>query len=165
MICDWSNPGHEPYRQHGTEHIERALDSYLFEKKLRDDLVWRIKSMQPDAVVFIRSDGIYSAYGTASNLRDMHSKRGICRGPVDRSAWKPEHSESALVYCSEGHCVAVPVVCGNISRIDYSPKTVTRKPLGPSENYNQIPEPSVYILALGLLGLFQFRKSRLAAKS
>lgn len=165
MICDWNNPGHEPYRQSGVNHIAKALDTYKFSAKTRNELLWKIKSAQSDAVIFIGRDDIHSSYGTASNLRDMHSKKGMCSGPVQRDSWKVEHREPALVYCSYGQCVAVPVVCGNISKIDYSSTSNTRKPLGISQSYNQIPEPSVYILALTLLGVFQIRKSRLVAKN
>lgn len=161
MDCNWDNPGHAPYRQHGVAHIERALNNYDLPSDAKRELLWKINSMQSDATVFISSTDIESAFGAASNLRDMHYKGGKCSGQVYRNSWNAAHREPALVYCSGQYCVAVPIVCGNISRIDYYPKVKAEGlPFyyeAPDVPANHVPEPGTLMLALfGLLALKKF---------
>ena len=107
----------------------------------------RIRGQREDAIVLITRDRITSPQGKASDLRDMHWRRGLCLGPVTRAGWPDGHSEAALVYCSAGHCVAVPTVCGNVARITFQP----REPVQERGRWDQfaprsVPEPSTLAL-------------------
>lgn len=153
MDCNWNEPGHAPYRQFGAQHVASALQHYDIPPEARAELLRKIVSMREDATVFIGRDDIDAAFGTASNLRNMHYKTGKCSGPVARDSWVPEHREPALVYCSsEQYCVAIPIVCGNISQIDYAPDSPKWKDYDGyrDQTINTVPEP----LGLGWLALF-----------
>lgn len=147
--CDWSNPGHAPYRQYGDASIVRALDNYDMPGSAKQELLYKIRTMSSDATVFITAKDIHAAFGTAWGLRNMHSSKGVCRGYVDRSNWAHSREEPALVYCSrDNYCVAVPVICGNISQIDYLPhhngEPEVRGGIVPA--VYTVPEPSTMLL-------------------
>lgn len=157
MDCDWNNPGVAPYR--GLP-VESALLAYSdLTDAQRNEIRWKIDTMNADAVIFIRKDGISSAFGEAKNLRDMHWKGGLCEGKIDRKNWSSDHEESALVYCSGQQCVAVPVVCGNISRVDYRPFAKPDVELKFYEGQvNKVPEPSTLVLVFGAILFLITRK-------
>lgn len=151
--CDWSKPGSAPYRGPGDVTAATAVESYQdIPPAARADLAERIRGQREDAIVLITRDGLASPQGRASDLRDMHWKRGMCAGPVVRSGWAPERVEAALVYCSAGHCVAVPVICGNVARITFVPRLPTEPGFrgwdGKSKPVRTVPEPSTLLLAL-----------------
>ena len=150
--CNWNNPGSNPFR--GND-ISLALDNYNFNNHVKSELEYKISKGYNDYFVEITKDSINTSYGYASNLRDMHFTKTMCKGDVDRSAWKDSHTEQALVYCSGGECVAVPVVCGNISRIDYIPKPgKTKLELYPEMPYNTVSEPNMLWLILTALVIY-----------
>lgn len=125
--CYWNNPGTDPYRKYPFDAaVVTALKNYNFPQSVQTELAWKIKHMFSDAVVDITKTELHATGGTASNFRDMHfGKNTLCRGEVVRNHWTTDHKESALVYCSDSYCVAIPTVCGNISRIDYVPAVRT----------------------------------------
>lgn len=149
--CSWDNPGAAPFR--GGD-VRAAIHAYGFPMSVEEALVASIVSGREDAVVFIGRDGITAPYGTASNLRDMHHSGGrLCRGVVTRAKWKDNQQHPALVYCRGIYCVAVPVVCGNISRIDYTPAMRNFQPIIPSTRVNNVSIPSTAFLVALVLPL------------
>lgn len=154
--CNWDNPGQAPFR--GGDTVA-AVESYNFPTPAKLELVYKIQKGYNDATVYITRDEIKTAFGAADNLRDMHFSGGKkCYGYVSRSTWPVNHEQKALVYCSGQYCLAVPVICGNISRIDYFPKTKKDPQINPKIEYHSVPEPSTYLLVLPLLGYTIWRR-------
>lgn len=156
--CDWSKPGSAPYRGPGDVTAATAVESYRdIPADVRADLAERIRGQREDALALITRDGITSPQGTASALRDMHWKGGMCVGPVVRTAWAADRVEAALVYCSAGHCVVVPTVCGNVARVDFTFKEGQRPQQGGGyQPVHQVPEPSTVVLvALGVAAMWR----------
>ena len=158
MACSWDNPGADPYRAPVGPSVAAAVARYNFPKPVQTALTAKVRRMDSDALVKIGRDSLTSATGTATNLRDMHfGKDRVCLGPVLRSKWEASRTESALVYCEQGYCIAVPVICGNVSRIDYT-RTPKKEPdvrawEGPVKP-RPVPEPGSLVLvslALALL--------------
>lgn len=166
--CYWNNPGAQPYRQYPFEPaVERALRNYDFPPEVRRELAWKIKNTFSDAVVDITKTSLSATGGTASNFRDMHFRNNaLCSGEVIRNRWSENHRETALIYCSNSYCVAIPTVCGNISRIDYVPHIKSPKVVSFQDNppkfwegeldplIQNVPEPNSLLLAsLGIFGI------------
>lgn len=153
--CDWNNPGAAPYSRTPAA-IEAAIEAYTDIHPLaRADLIARVKGLREDGIILITRDVITSPQGAAKNLRDMHWRDGLCLGAVDRSSWPAGRVEPALVYCSLGWCIAVPTVCGNVSRVDFTRREYTEPHLrhwdGKPVPINHVPEPSsVLLVALAL---------------
>ncbi len=157
MACNLNNPGADPYRGPVEPTVAAAVARYEFPKPIQAQLVAKVKRLDTDAVVRIGKDGLYSPTGTAANLRDMHFGKRLCSGPVHRPRWKADHTEVALVYCVQGHCIAVPVICGNVSRIDFTPEVKKEPDIRPPLQYvpptppMEVPEPSsLALVALAL---------------
>ena len=112
--CSWNDPGHNPYM--GT--IAAAVDNYRdIPQPVRDKLKQRMARHQYDEMVAIRRGSVTGRRHYAPELRDMHFGEGtVCR-TVDRSKWRDDHVERGLVYCEGSHCIVVPTVCRNVSRI------------------------------------------------
>lgn len=71
---------------------------------------------QYDDIAEIRRDTIQGVQ-SYSDLRDMHFGEGrLCRLP-SRALWAAQHVERGLVYCEVEHCLIVPTVCRNVSRV------------------------------------------------
>lgn len=121
-VCMWTHPGRAPWGRTFTKY-EEAVKAYRLAPAEEGDILDKIRDMVPDAVVLIGPNSIDSMYGQATNLRDMHWRRGMCKGPVDRSKWLDTHREVALVFCGPTECVAIPPLCGNVARIDFVPRT------------------------------------------
>lgn len=153
-VCNWDHPGADPFGHPG--NLAAAIASYEYP----EELVRKIKRLESDDVVYISRDRVVALRGNAGELSDMHFGSGRCSGPVQRSAWPADRVEPALVYCHEMRCVAVPTICGNISRIEWAPPAAKPpslrawdgKPLDPTPR--TIPEPGTWALvALGLAGM------------
>lgn len=115
--CSWSHPGANPYRGDPVA----ALDHFDLSAETRAKLRAAMSARRYTEVVTITRDDIAGEHAY-TDLRGMHSGHGkICHGPVDRSAWRADRRERALVYCADDQCVIVPVICNNVA-------LVTRKP-------------------------------------
>ncbi|MDR7335518.1 MHFG family PEP-CTERM protein [Roseateles asaccharophilus] len=119
--CEWQSPAHDPYQG----SVPDAIDSYTdIPAATRERLKARMQEHDYDDIVSIRRDSIDGRFRYEPALRDMHFGQQRRCGTVTRASWKPDHAERALTYCEDGHCVAVPTVCRNVSRITRAPDTV-----------------------------------------
>lgn len=122
--CPWDHPGANPYRGPVVESVKAATVRYGFNAEVSAELAEKARTMDSDGLLTIGRDDIYSSDGEVANLRDMHhgqgSKATFCSGPVSRTGWRQTQSETALIYCaSSGECIAIPIICGNVSRVDF----------------------------------------------
>jgi hypothetical protein len=127
MTCDWSNPGANPY----TGGVVAAVARYGFPDEAQQEIVRKWRRIEMDGVVVITKDGVQplSQRFVASDLRDMHYGRGkLCAGEVKRGGWPDGHVELASVYCAGQHCIAIPTVCRNVSRITWTPAPLPEAP-------------------------------------
>lgn len=120
--CSWDSPGANAY----VGPVPAAVDRYTdIPVEVRERLKQRMERRDFDEMATIRRDSITGRHRYNSDIRDMHFGSGqVCRS-VTRSKWAPEAVERGLVYCEAEHCIIVPTVCRNVSR-------VTRVP-GPGE--------------------------------
>jgi hypothetical protein len=116
--CSWDRPGVNPFIGSVVAAVDRYAD---IPAPVRAKLKARMSARQYDEMATIRRDTIEGKYGY-SDLRDMHFGQGqICRS-VSRQRWSDASVERGLVYCESGHCLIVPTVCRNVSRITRSDK-------------------------------------------
>ena len=111
--CSWDRPGVDPYMG----DIEAAVDRYRdIPGEVRARLKEKMRKRAYDDIAAITRDRIEGRQ-QYSDLRDMHFGKGrICR-QVTRSKWGPGAVERGLVYCEGEHCLIVPTVCRNVSRV------------------------------------------------
>jgi hypothetical protein len=120
-VCSWDRPGHNPFKGDTVAAVDRYAD---IPAPVRAALKQRMARHQYDEIAAIRRDSIEGRY-SYSELRDMHfGQSQVCR-TVTRDKWAADAVERGLVYCESGHCLIVPTVCRNVSR-------VTRAPLAPA---------------------------------
>ncbi|TWI50109.1 putative secreted protein with PEP-CTERM sorting signal [Pseudoduganella flava] len=117
--CSWNRPGADPYRGTVAAALERYRD---IPRADRVRIAERIAAGTPDDDVRIGRDTIDGQFRYRDEIRDMHfggsaTPPRLCRA-VNRHAWRADHTEPAAVYCSGEHCVVIPRVCGNVSRIE-----------------------------------------------
>jgi hypothetical protein len=170
MACDWSNPGADPY----TGGVAAAVARYGFPDAAQQEIVRKWRRIEMDGVVVITKDGAQplSRRFVASDLRDMHYGRDkLCVGEVKRDGWPDGHVELASVYCAGQHCIAIPTVCRNVSRIAWAPAPLPEAPFRvwdgeppkampfptPDGPTRPIPAPST--LALVLIAALALRKA------
>jgi MYXO-CTERM domain-containing protein len=120
--CSWDRPGHNPF----TGDVVAALDRYAdIPSDVRQRLQQRMARRQYDDLVSIRRDSIEGRHRYDARIRDMHfGERRVC-GDVTRAEWTAQMQERGLVYCDSGHCILVPTVCRNVSRIARLPEGVS----------------------------------------
>lgn len=123
--CSWDRPGANPYMGDVPSAVERYTD---IPAATRAKLRAKMQRRQYDDVATITRDGIESATTTYSNLRDMHFGGNRLCSTVTTTKWTPSMQERGLVYCADGHCVIVPTVCRNVSRIDATPRPPAKPP-------------------------------------
>ncbi|MBL8327770.1 MAG: MHFG family PEP-CTERM protein [Rubrivivax sp.] len=131
--CSWDRPGANAFMGDVVAAVDRYQD---IPAPVRTALQRRMKARQYDEIAVISRDAIQGAYRYA-DLRDMHFGQGtVCR-TVTRDRWAAQAQERALVYCEEGHCLLVPTVCRNVSR-------VTRVPMSQADAADAAgpPEPA-----------------------
>ncbi len=110
--CSWDRPGLDPFMGDVVSAVDRYTD---IPADVRATLKARMFARQYDEVAEITGSEIRGEF-FYSDLRDMHFGDGrICRR-VSRN-WPSGLVERGLVYCEEGHCLIVPTVCRNVSRI------------------------------------------------
>ena len=129
--CSWDRPGANPF----TGDVVAAVDRYQdIPVAVREALKARMAARRYDEIATITRDDIVGAY-RYEGLRDMHFGRGtVCRS-VTRDRWQPRVQERGLVYCEQGHCLIVPTVCRNVSRITRGPAqtAAAAESVGPPE--------------------------------
>jgi MYXO-CTERM domain-containing protein len=129
--CSWDRPGVNPFMGDVVAAVDRYQD---IPAAARAALKRRIAARQYDEIATISREGIAGAY-RYDNLRDMHFGKGtICR-TVTRERWTPTTQERGLVYCEDSHCLIVPTVCRNVSRVDRASakQAAASGPQGPSQ--------------------------------
>jgi len=116
--CSWDRPGVNPYRGSVVAAVDRYSDIPL---PVRTRLKQRMEAKQFDEMATIRRDSITGKSRYSPEIRDMHFGQGtVCR-TVTRQRWSDSTLERGLVYCESGHCLIVPTVCNNVSRITRLP--------------------------------------------
>lgn len=112
--CSWDRPGANPY----TGTTDAAIDRYSdIPVKVRNKLKLRMTYGNPDETVEITRDAIIGKYAYGPAIRDMHFGAAKVCGTVTRANWSKTRVEPAAVYCADSHCILVPRICGNVSRI------------------------------------------------
>jgi len=119
--CSWDRPGRNAF----TGDVVAAIDRYSdIPTPVRMRLKERMQARQYDDMVDIRRDSIKGKFEYASTIRDMHfGQDRVCR-QVTRQRWTSKTHERGLVYCEAEHCILVPTVCRNVSRIERRPAAV-----------------------------------------
>jgi hypothetical protein len=112
--CSWDRPGHNPFMGDVVAAVDRYRD---IPQAVRARLQARMAKRQYDDVVNIGRDSISGRGEYGSTISDMHfGTNSVCRS-VTRAGWSPRMQERGLVYCEGRHCILVPTVCRNVSRI------------------------------------------------
>lgn len=146
--CAWDQP-------RGTHAITAVPPSALVDnyqdipRATRDRIKARMDALKYDDIAEIRQGSILGEW-RYSGLRDMHfGARGqkMCR-EVSLAGWTPEETERSLIYCEDGHCIAVPSVCRNVSRITRGAK---RTPLPPGPMAFDIPPAEIDPLPVAMI--------------
>lgn len=137
--CSWDRPGVNPFMGDVVKAVDRYED---IPPAVRETLKQRMAARKYDEIATIKRDSVMGAY-RYTDLRDMHFGQGTVCNSVSRDRWKPETQERGLVYCEEGHCIIVPTVCRNVSRVTRVPmqKAQADEMIGPD------PGPSMPFLA------------------
>lgn len=112
--CTWAEPGHNPF----IGDVVAAVDHYTdIPTEVRARLKARMASRAYDEIVDIRRDAIVGQARYRPEIRDMHFGTGQVCATIDRQPWPTDAQERGLVYCEADHCILVPTVCRNVSRI------------------------------------------------
>ena len=112
--CRWDRPGADPFMGEVPVAVDRYTD---IPADVRAVLRGRMARHAYDDVVDIRRDSIVGAHRYDATIRDMHFGQGRVCSTVTRGRWADDTHERGLVYCESGHCVMVPTVCRNVSRV------------------------------------------------
>ncbi|RZL09334.1 MAG: hypothetical protein EOP40_10225 [Rubrivivax sp.] len=112
--CRWNKPGTNRYMGNVVASVDHYAD---IPPAIRERLKARMAEHQYDDVVTITRDAIQGEREYAPGITDMHfGENRVCR-EVTRKRWHPDRQHKGLVYCEQGHCLMLPTVCGNLSRI------------------------------------------------
>lgn len=123
--CSWDRPGHNPF----TGPVPAAVDRYTdIPAPVRARLRARMERRDFDEIAVITRDRIVGRHQYA-DLRDMHFGAGQVCGTVIRAGWADTAAERGLIYCEEGHCIIVPTVCRNVSRVTRVERTTPQTAL------------------------------------
>jgi hypothetical protein len=123
--CSWDRPGQNPYTGSTAAAIDRYTD---IPAAVRSTLKRRIGEHQSDDQVSITRDSIAGKSQYNPAIRDMHFGAASVCGTVTRSKWAESRAEPAAVYCVGEHCILVPKICGNVSRISRLAPAVAQAP-------------------------------------
>ncbi|MEF7617186.1 MHFG family PEP-CTERM protein [Aquincola sp. MAHUQ-54] len=167
--CSWDKPGHNPFMGDLVAAVDRYSD---IPPDVRARLKKRMATREYDDLVTIQRDSIAGKQIYESGIRDMHFGTNRVCGTVTRDKWSPAMQERGLVYCESGHCILVPTVCRNVSRITRAsgggggaasgPGELTFDPPAagqpavaeaPADPLDELPPPSAGPLALPGTGL------------
>ncbi|RFP19084.1 MULTISPECIES: MHFG family PEP-CTERM protein [unclassified Duganella] len=116
--CSWDRPGVNPYTGQTAAAIDRYTD---IPAAVRSTLKRRMEEGQSDDKVTITRDGISGKNQYDPAIRDMHFGAASVCATVTRSKWSAQRQEPGTVYCVDQHCILVPKICGNVSRINRVP--------------------------------------------
>lgn len=112
--CSWNSPGRNPYRGSVSAAVSRYVD---IPAPARARLIAKMEAAQPDDMVAITRDGIAGRHDYSPRISAMHfGQRTVC-DDVTRDKWASTRSEPAAVYCEGQHCLIVPKICNNVSRV------------------------------------------------
>ncbi len=112
--CSWNSPGRNPYRGSVSAAVSRYVD---IPAPVRARLVAKMEASRPDDMVNITRNGIEGKHDYSPRISAMHfGQRTVC-DDVTRDNWAATRSEPAAVYCEGEHCLIVPKICNNVSRI------------------------------------------------
>lgn len=143
-VCSWDNPGANPYRG----SVPAAVHSYQdIPLEVRNRLQARMERRQFDEVATIRRDSI-TGKNDYVDLRDMHFGGNRLCQTVSREKWTDQSVERGLVYCEDTHCLIVPTVCNNVSRVTRIKRLEPLPPVAPKAEgppltpYVAVPPPS-----------------------
>ena len=123
--CSWDSPGHNPFMGDVVAAVDRYGD---IPAPVRATLKRRMQARQYDDIAAIRRDSIAGERSYEPQIRDMHFGPGRVCATVTRDRWTAQMSERGLVYCEGEHCILVPTVCRNVSRITRKPTLVAGAP-------------------------------------
>lgn len=112
--CSWDKPGANPFMGDVVAAVDRYRD---IPAPVRAKLKARMQARQYDEIALITRDAITGKAEYGADIRDMHFGAGSICQTVTRSKWTAQAQERGLVYCEDGHCILVPTVCRNVSRI------------------------------------------------
>lgn len=136
--CSWDRPGQNPYTGSAAAAIDRYTD---IPADVRGTLKRRIEEVQPDDTVNITRDRISGKYQYNPAIRDMHFGAASVCNTVTRSQWAASRIEPGAVYCVGEHCILVPRICGNVSRISRAtPVATVLAPQNVIELVDSLPE-------------------------
>ena len=76
------------------------------------------KGLVSDGTQLARAQPVSNGVRSTSSAWQLTERRTQVCATVDRSRWTAQAEERGLVYCEDGHCVLVPTVCRNVSRIE-----------------------------------------------
>lgn len=125
--CSWDHPGADAFMGAVPAAVDRYTD---IPAEVRERLKARMERRDFDEMATIRRDSITGRYRYENQIRDMHFGTGrVCRS-VTRSKWAPDAVERGLVYCEAEHCIIVPTVCRNVSRVTRLPGPGTEAQAG-----------------------------------
>ncbi|MYN45556.1 PEP-CTERM sorting domain-containing protein [Pseudoduganella sp. FT93W] len=128
-VCSWDRPGANPYTGSTSAAIERYTD---IPEQVRNTLKRRMEERQSDDQVIITRDAIVGKNQYEAAIRDMHFGAASVCTSVTRSKWSERRQEPAAVYCVGEHCILVPRICGNVSRITRLPSSRTARTAPPA---------------------------------
>lgn len=146
--CSWNTPGANPFMGDVVAAVDRYTD---IPAATRAALKRRMAARQYDDLVVIGRDSIEGAH-RYTDLRDMHFGAGtVCR-TVSRAGWSDRMRERGLVYCEDGHCLIVPTVCRNVSRVTRipPPRPPVEIPGGPGLSLQTFDPPVLVIPPIAL---------------
>ncbi|MDN3918913.1 MHFG family PEP-CTERM protein [Roseateles violae] len=134
--CAWDRPGVNPFMGDVVAAVDRYVD---IPAAVRAKLKARMQKRDYDEIVSIKRDEISGQARYGSEIRDMHFGAGTVCTTVTRSKWTATMEERGLVYCEDGHCILVPTVCRNVSRIN----RLAARPAaaGPATTHHAAAEP------------------------
>jgi len=138
--CSWDNPGHNPYTGGAAAAIDRYTD---LPEAVRSTLKRRMAEGQSDDKVSITRDHIAGKYQYDPAIRDMHFGRASVCTSVTRDKWAETRNEPGAVYCVGEHCILVPRICGNVSRITRTAPAAIAK-AQPKEDGREMQAPQEF---------------------
>jgi hypothetical protein len=143
--CSWDSPGRNPYTGSTAAAIDRYTD---IPAAVRSTLKRRMEEHQPDDNVSITRDSIggKSQYNPA--IHDMHFGAASVCASVSRNKWAETRAEPAAVYCVGEHCILVPKICGNVSRISRLAPAVAQAPAAAAQASDHPKQPEFADISL-----------------